>query len=373
VHLGRDWLRCNCALWVEGTVEDTYIRRSLKTRNMKKAQAAVQEIEEGLRPSEKTSVKAAVDAWLDSLDGQTKPTKEKYRRVANTFVKFMGTRVRDIGAVTISHIDGFRLLHAHKSPLTRRKEMEILRAIFSFSIERDWVRRSPIKKSHMPKEPRPEPRRPYSPEEIAAILDACKHVGKSEKPRTREKMQARAKAMVLLMRYYGLRISDVAKFRKDEIRGGQLWIRAKKNQENLWLPLYDDVKAALDALPPVQHAPQDNPYYFWTGVSDLRTVVKTLWRSLRDVFTLSGVQNAHPHRFRHTLVTEILIAGGSIEDAANIIGDSPQIVRKHYKRWSQEYQNRTVSVLNAVHAGVENRTNLAQIENVEHKSFVSHG
>jgi integrase len=343
---------------------------------MKKAQGAVQEIEEGLRPSEKTSVKAAVEAWLDSLDNQTHETKRKYTRVSSAFVKYIGTRVRDIGAVTISHLDGFRLLHAHKAPLTRRKEMEILRSIFAFAQERDWIRKNPVKKSHMPKEPRPTPRHPYTPEERDAIISACHRVGKCdvlEKEKTNEKMRRRALAMVLLMRYYGLRISDVAKFRKDEIRDGQLWIRAKKNREDLWLPLYPDVQAALDVLPPVQHAPQDNPYYFWTGVSDLRTVVKTLWRTLKDVFDLSGVHNAHPHRFRHTLVTEILIAGGSIEDAANIIGDSPQIVRKHYKRWSHEYQNRTVTVLNAVHAKSGNRTNPVQIENSENKSFVMNG
>lgn len=370
--LGRDWLRCNCVLWVEGTVEDTYIRRSLKTRNMKKAQGAVQEIEEGLRPSEKTSVKAAVDAWLGSLDSHSVGTKEMYTRIANSFVKYMANKVRDIGAVNISHIDGFRLLHAGKAPVTRRKEMEIIRQIFFFAIERDWVRQNPVKKSHLPKDARSKPRNPYTPKEIDAIINAATRIGNDiDKPKVWERLQARALAIILLMRYYGLRISDVAKFSRDEIRDGQIWIRTKKNREDLWLPLYEDVKAALENLPPVKDSPRDNPYYFWTGVGDLRTAIKTIDHVLRKVFDLSGVQGAHPHRFRHTLVTEILTAGGSIEDAANIIGDSPQIVRKHYMRWSDAYQNRTVTVLNAVHTKAAHRTNTVQTENGNAKSFNS--
>jgi integrase len=42
------------------------------------------------------------------------------------------------------------------------------------------------------------------------------------------------------------------------------------------------------------------------------------------------VPRAHAHRFRHTLATEILENGGSIEDAAEVLGNSPNIIRKHY-------------------------------------------
>ena len=54
-------------------------------------------------------------------------------------------------------------------------------------------------------------------------------------------------------------------------------------------------------------------------------------RFFRPVFRKSGVKDAHVHRFRHTLATEVLVSRGSIEDAANILGDSPAIIRKHLR------------------------------------------
>lgn len=67
------------------------------------------------------------------------------------------------------------------------------------------------------------------------------------------------------------------------------------------------------------------------------------------------------HR-RHTLATEILVNGGSIEDVANILGESPAIVRKHYAKWSTEYQTRTLALLEKVH-GPLSGTSVARGEN----------
>ena len=80
--------------------------------------------------------------------------------------------------------------------------------------------------------------------------------------------------------------------------------------------------------------------------------------TLQSVFRESGVRNGVPHRFRHTLATEILVKGGTIEDAANILGDSPATIRKYYAKWSVAYQNRTVEILQRVHG-----TSVAHMEN----------
>ena len=48
----------------------------------------------------------------------------------------------------------------------------------------------------------------------------------------------------------------------------------------------------------------------------------------------SGVPGACSHRFRHTLATEVVQLGGTLERAADILRDSETIVRKHYAKWS---------------------------------------
>jgi hypothetical protein len=80
-----------------------------------------------------------------------------------------------------------------------------------------------------------------------------------------------------------------------------------------------------------------------------RNHIEDVAKTLRAVFRKSGVEGATSHRFRHTLTTEILVKGGTIEDAANILGDSPAIIRKHYAKWSADYQHRTVEVFRRIH------------------------
>ena len=106
---------------------------------------------------------------------------------------------------------------------------------------------------------------------------------------------------------------------------------------------------ALDRLPLPQGAADACEYFFWTGLGARDGHTKTVDRTLKAVFAKSRVRNAHAHRFRHTLATEILVKGRTIEDCANILGDSPDVIRKHYAKWSPGYQRRTVDIMSRVY------------------------
>jgi len=67
-------------------------------------------------------------------------------------------------------------------------------------------------------------------------------------------------------------------------------------------------------------------------------VVGIAERTLGTVLKKSGVKNAHAHRFRHTLATRLLENGASFEQVADILGNSPDVVRQHYGKWSQVRQ-----------------------------------
>ena len=72
-------------------------------------------------------------------------------------------------------------------------------------------------------------------------------------------------------------------------------------------------------------------------------------RTLAAVFKKLSVLRAHAHRFRHTLATELLGRGASFEDVADILGNSPEIVRKHYAKWSSARQARIDALMEKVH------------------------
>ena len=152
--------------------------------------------------------------------------------------------------------------------------------------------------------------------------------------------------MILLLRYTALRISDVATMERSRIQGDEVFVRTTKNGKQVRLPLHADLKAALAVLPLPREADRpDCQYLFWSGRGSRRAFITVAGRSVAAVFEASGVPGACSHRFRHTLATEVLEMGGSIEDAADILGDSATIVRKHYAKWSRGRQARISDLL----------------------------
>jgi len=139
--------------------------------------------------------------------------------------------------------------------------------------------------------------------------------------------------------------ADVATFPKDGVSWDQdnkawrILVRTQKSGESVYLPIPETLKLLLDAIPLPRNAAEDCPYYFWNGQSSRRSVASTVGETLRKVFKKSGVKNAHSHRFRHTLATRLLEEGATFEQVADILGNSPAIVRKHYGKWSKGRQN----------------------------------
>ncbi len=106
-----------------------------------------------------------------------------------------------------------------------------------------------------------------------------------------------------------------------------------------------DLQAALDILPLPREADPDCPFFFWSGHGFRQTFVRDVTRTLSTVFKASGVPGACSHRFRHTLATEVLEMGGTLEEAADILGDTVNIVRKYYAKWSAGRQTRISDLL----------------------------
>src|SRR4029077_695865 len=76
----------------------------------------------------------------------------------------------------------------------------------------------------------------------------------------------------------------------------------------------------------------------WNAGTSRRAVVGSPAPTLGSLLKKSGVQNAHAHRFRHTLATRLLEQGATFEEIADIFGNSPDVVRKHYGKWSKGRQ-----------------------------------
>jgi integrase len=62
-----------------------------------------------------------------------------------------------------------------------------------------------------------------------------------------------------------------------------------------------------------------------------------IWRNRRlaKIFELAGPfeEKPTPHRFRHKFVRILLEKGVPVADVAELIGDTEDVLRRHYSRW----------------------------------------
>jgi site-specific recombinase XerD len=293
----------------------------------------------------------AIDGFHSQHAEQAAETKRKYRRLLGYLSEYCTqVSLRYVDQIGVEAMDGYSVWR-NKTNWTWIKEIEVLRQFFAFCIDREWTSKNPAKALKRPRLLEANDVVPFTSEEIVRIIAACDQIGRA----TYERLRARA--MVLLMRYAGLRVSDVVTLSRDHIRGRHLEKRAIKNRRLIRVELHPDVLRALEVLPPPKAGAQNGTLYFSAGNASVRSLVKGAQRTLAVVFRRAQVGKGHPHRFRHTLASEILAKGGTIEEVAGILADSSATIRRHYAKWTPEFQARQDRVIRLVHG-----TNLAQTE-----------
>jgi site-specific recombinase XerD len=230
--------------------------------------------------------------------------------------------------------------------VTWKVERQTLVTFFAYCVRRKWITTNPARELESPRNLKPNEVVPYTLKEESEILAACEQIGGCKYNRSGAKYeQRRARAMVLLLRNTALRISDVATFPKDAVSwdaNGNTWrvrLRTQKSGEPVYLPIPDVLKLALDAVPLPRNAAQDCAFYFWNGHTSRRAMVGIAERTLSAVFKKSAVKHAHAHCYRHTLATRLLAQGATFEQVADILGNSPAVVRKHYGKWAKGRQD----------------------------------
>jgi integrase/recombinase XerC len=346
---GRDYLKCNCPVWADGYVDGKRTQRvSLKTRDMARARKRAAELEDpSIKPKTLKEAVEAFDARCIS-DGLKESTLRKNRNAINKLREFCeGRNVIDATEVSTDVLDAYRAGRG-LSLIAGAKELELLRQFFKFCLIRHWIRENPADGIRGPRNIQPNEVEPYTPAEVDKIVAACSSFGRTEYER------GRARAMILAMRYTALRIGDVAMLARERIsRDGERWrifLRTEKNGKPVFLPIPDELRFALNAVRIPRGGAPDCRFYFWNGATSERAIKGIAERTLATVFKKSGVAKAHAHRFRHTLATELLGAGASFEEVADILGNSPEIVRKHYAKWSTARQARIDSLMDQVWA-----------------------
>jgi integrase len=223
-----------------------------------------------------------------------------------------------VSDLNLDNLRQFRATWPNKNEAARVK-LGLLRAFCGFCFKSDWIRQN-YAADLKPGRVQESKIVPLEPEEFDKILKACDSLSyKNRRPVLR--------AMILVMRYTGLRIRDVVTLRRDSVIKGKLFLRTSKTGTDVYCPLPPEVVSALDSIP-------TSKYFFWNGESKPRSAVGNYQKTLQKVFELAEVPRAYPHLFRHTFATDLLQKGVSVQNVAMLLGhSSTKMTERRYSHW----------------------------------------
>lgn len=329
-HTSTRYRRCRCPIHVYGTLGGETIRRALDQTSW---DAAVELLngwtvsgEIGVVKAEAPTVREAITKFLADCEARQLgwEAMRKYRHLLED--RLLGwcdsKGLSNLRQLTVDALRQFRQSWKD-SPLYATKNLERLRAFLRFCQQAGWIKQNPATSVKPPKVTQ-SPTLPFSKDEMKRIVKACDSYGGN---------QERMRAFVLTMRFTGLRIGDAIRLSKGQVTDGKVFVRTAKTGQPVTVPVPPQVVEAL------RKADSGSEQFFWTG-KNIRSAVSNWSRYLARVFELAGVEDGHSHRFRDTCAVELLLAGASVEDVATILGNTPQVVAKHYAPWVKERQVR---------------------------------
>jgi integrase/recombinase XerD len=323
--LDRFYRRCKCPVWAEGTTRHKgYIRISLKTASWEDAEKAKRLLEDGETPqSASKTVSDAVDSYLANkrVENKAEGTLRIATRRLGEFNSWCAVEgFKYLSELKVEDLRRFREGWACGSNTAANKQGTIY-AFFQFCADSEWIPSNTAAKLSKIKVETVETGY-FTPDEFDRIIEACSTM--------RGKKGARVKALILLMRWTGLRISDAVGVGRDRLNGEELFLYARKNGTPVFSPLPPHVLDALAAMPSLPDS--NRAYYFWTGTSKIETCANVWRRSLMTVFKKAGItKRCHPHMLRDTFAVEALLAGVPIDQVSMMLGHSSiKITEEHY-------------------------------------------
>jgi site-specific recombinase XerD len=195
------------------------------------------------------------------------------------------------------------------------------------------------------------PTLPFTPAQFNAVLAATlryeENVATANKKEVRNK-GLRLHALVNLMRWSGLSITDAATLGRDRLGAdNRLELHRTKTGNPVYLLLRPEIAEELRNIPPGPDAHPD--YFFWSGrgkknkaASTWQKALRKLWKVVTPPLVLKDRDGKRlapkSHMLRNTFAVELLKKKVSLDHVAVLLGDNPEIVREHYFKWVPELQ-----------------------------------
>jgi site-specific recombinase XerD len=333
---------CLCPFWADGNLPGMKLPRSTGATSKNEA-TRIARSWENVETKTETAVPSpdapgitleeAITKYLETVKRDlAESTVDKYKVFFRQFITFAISRgIVQLADFTTDDLEMFRTTWKDGRNAGVNK-MDRLKQFFKKATERGWIRTNPAAdiKSGKRKDAQ---KLPFTANQVQTIF-ATAEKKRIETASSGKKNAQRLYALVLFLRYSGLRIGDAVNCPIDRLDSkGRLRLYTAKTGTHVYVKLHPDAVAALESIPKMSEE-----RWFWSGNGKLRTAV-TKWQDrLRHLFRDAGIADGHPHRFRHTFATDALNKGVPLQQVAAFLGNSMRIVEKHYGTWGDEQQ-----------------------------------
>ena len=287
-------------------------------------------------------------------------TQRNYAWAFKLFASHVGSV--DAAAIAGRHVETFLNAQFDRG-LSRRSLSDLwvaLSSLWTWAVKADiGVTVHPLANVARPRFPKPEIVI-FSVEQCRAIVRAAEWAapwtGRAGKPtRSRRATYKRDKALILVMLDTGIRVQELCDLRVGDYDAAErrLRVREGKGGKERTLAMGDTAALALWAYMASRAAAMPPAPLFSTGTNNPldRGNVEKLLKRIGDN---AGVDNVHPHRFRHTFAVRYVLNGGDVHTLRLMLGHETldmAITYMHMASHDVQAVQRSVSPADAVFNG----------------------
>lgn len=349
--------KCECAIWIHGKLKGRPVRESLNTRSLATADLTRKNMLNGATHTapEKTATVATVDGmvtlayaaekFIASKSAKAQNTLKLYTDAVSHFREWCEAQgIETLASLKRIHIqDYFAEYGGAWKTSTAAGKLTFIRVYLNYCVDNEWLAKSPASSRSLSfgKTSKSDATRlPFTPDEITKILAVADSKGPT------------VYALVLLMLYTGMRISDATFCERAAVTAdNRLDYRIIKTRQRIsCAPELQPV--LLDAL---KALPKSRVYFFQPDregdyaearralregkaakkqfselMPDYDARVRETTELIVEVLREAGLTGAC-HRFRDTFAINLLTAGADIVTVCDMLGHSDiKITKDHY-------------------------------------------
>jgi site-specific recombinase XerD len=238
---------------------------------------------------------------------------------------FFTTATVPLAQVSFREVDHF-VEHQHQQGrawATINRRLNALKHFFDFCLEQQVVAGNPVKPSHFVRRGRPLPKA-LSQEQVQRLFAQIAH------PMDR--------ALFLVMLRCGLRVSEVAKLKLEQIDWEQqaIHIVQGKGRKDRRVYLSPDAVASLQQCLAQHPGEQAHGYVFWNRKRQARPLsVKAIQKKMERYAKAAGI-TASCHSLRHTFASNLLEHGAEVVTIRDFLGHSQIASSERYAKISSQ-------------------------------------